>query len=148
MANNVIRDGFTRSGYIATDPGIYQAMKFRYRPMLSEQSEVFISEDFRRRPPKQKVQMAAAAIVGQLVEWDETDENGPLPITVENVRRLPHLLFQAVLNVVAGFRASDPLPGASPAEQGEEDEYTRHLLASAASGETPGQAAERAERKN
>lgn len=145
MARNVIRDGYTRDGYIEASDGLYEAMTFKYRPMLP-QEESAVSVAAGKNPGKEAVLLRAAAIQKALVEWDEVDESGAkVPITVENVRRLPPSLFWRLYGVISGNAPSDPLPKATKEE---DDEYTTALLQAAADGVAPGQTQLANDRKN
>jgi hypothetical protein len=149
VSRNIISDGYTRSGYIMPADGLHSGLRFKYRPMLPEEAAVFVGDQFERMPPKKRYALAAAAIAGQVKEWDEQDEAAkPLPVTQENVRRLPWHLFNRLLNVVAGFGANDVEAVGKAADEEEQDEYMARLLKAAGTGETPGQASERADRKN
>jgi len=132
MSRNVIADGYTREAFIAAEPNLHDSLRFRFRPLLPEQADIFTREDFKSRPPRQSVLMVASAIKSQLVEWSEVDGQGkPLPLSAENIARLPWRLFNRLFNVVAGFIPSDPLPDA-PAD--EQCDYARELLAAAGEG--------------
>jgi hypothetical protein len=149
MSKNIITDGYTRHGYIAVADGLHSGLRFQYRPMLPEEAAVFVGETFERMAPKKRYALAAAAIADKVKEWDEQDEAGkPLPVTQENVRRLPWHLFNRLLNVVCGFGSNDAENVGEAADAGEQDEYLGRLLKAVETGEPIGVVCERADRKN
>jgi len=138
MAGNIITDGYTRDAFIAGVERQHGPLRFKFRPMLPEETETFCRPAFLQAPPKQSIAMMAAALKQHVVSWDEDAE-----ITVDNLRRVPWKLLQRLFNVVAGFDPSDPLPEGV----GEGEDWQR-LLEARGSGRTPGAVGAEADEKN
>lgn len=140
----VVSDGYDRRGYIAAVERLHDAMDFRFRPMLWEETDYFTAEEFRRKPSAKRAELMAAAIREKLVEWSE----GGKP-TVDAIRRLPWPVFEKLFNIVCGFSASDPFPAsADSCNPGDFNEYEKRLLVSATTGIPVGLVGEQADEKN
>jgi hypothetical protein len=135
MPCNIIRDGYTKRAKINGRPGIFGDLTFVFRPMLDEEVETVLQRSGQKKAAGRFTEatgIKAAAIVRQLKEWDETDEDGnPVPITIENVRHLPPALLGLLLDVICGYIAGDLPADATPTET---DEYARSLEAALDTG--------------
>ncbi len=143
---NIIRDGYTQTGYIEAVDGMHEAVNFRYRPMLPEDVE-FAEHEANKigADPRKAVRLIAARVSQQLVEWDQKEEDGKdAPTDFETVRRLRYQVLNKLYRIIAGLVASDPLPGASKEEQADEVDA---IIAEAA-GRPPGHEALEAAAKN
>lgn len=138
MSKNIIRDGYTRTGYIAAVERLHDELRFEYRPMLPEQVET-LQDATEKKTPSEGIRLVAAALAKQITSWSETageDANAtPVPINFEHVRRLHFSVINKLYRIVAGISPSDPVPEAKEAEQ---DEYVASLLASATEGRAIG----------
>jgi hypothetical protein len=151
MSRNIIKDGYTRNGYIAAIEHYHDELGFTYRPMLPDQTEVFMRDEFKQRAPKEATLLTAAALKGQLQSWTETDKAGkPEPITVENLAALPWIVFNRLFNIVAGFSGSDAPPTAAGATATAEKQgtYLAELMESMKAGVTPDALTRQADEKN
>jgi hypothetical protein len=149
MLNNIsTQDGYTEDGYLSEVPGIHEALRFTYRPMLLEERDVI---DGRRGQIDafSFAQLCVKHIKMRLRTWDNKgapDADGVrqvLPLTEENVRTLrPHLSDKLYL-IVTGSRASDQDPEKPQPIASGEAELQRIL-----SGESPAQTREGTDAKN
>lgn len=133
MPQNIIRDGYTRRGYISPDDGIHSGISFTFRPMLAEHVEAS-DHQIEQANPSKRAGMIANLICHQLESWDEEDGEGkPVPITPDNVRRLPYVMLRRMHLILAGMSATDPLP--EPNEDEEAAEMKRLLEGTTAQAE-------------
>ena len=136
---NIIRDGYTQRGYIEAVEGLHESVSFKYRPMLPEDVEFAEAEANKiGGDPRKAVRLIAAKVSQQLIEWDQTEDDGKeAPTDFETVRRLRYHVLNKLYRIIAGLVASDPTPGASKKEQADEVDA---IIAEAA-GQSPGQEA-------
>ncbi len=147
MSRNVIQDGYTREGYIEASDRLNDELSFSYRPMFGGEPGYFTSQAFRLLDSAHQAAEEAKSITKHLVSWSECDAKGaPLPITTDNVFRLPVLVRQNLLNIIAGFVASDLRPNAKITP--EKDEEIERLLQAHQTGKTIGDVATEADAKN
>lgn len=119
-----IPDGYTINGYIAAVPGLYEAVRFRYRPMQAiERAEFFNRRD--KLPVESQTKGNAQAIVDRLESWDltigpEVEALGcglkagePIPLTVEHVKRVNPVLFARLFSMICGTEPPDDDPKAT-----------------------------------
>lgn len=145
MSRNIIRDGQTRRGYIAAVERIYESLEFEYRPMLAEEVELTESV-IQKGKPKEAVDFVCAQLVQKLTTWSEVDENDKaVPISFDNIRRLPYGLLNKLYRVVAGLVPTDPVPNAAKEEQ---DELVARLIEAAKTGRKVGDLVEEEAEKN
>jgi len=150
MASNIIRDGYTRKATINAVPGQYEGLEISYRPMLPEQVDAVSGTMADKRAAKDyrgAAVFCAKALAKHVVEWNEVDPDGkPVPITAENVARLPARLFKRLFDDVSGYDSGDgPTENAPPAER---DEYLTELMEATATGKPPAQVTDDADEKN
>lgn len=144
---NVMDDGYTRSGYVAKPEGfdadLHQGMDFTYRPMRVEEVEelsLAMSREAARGESIKATLHEALAMAKRIVSWSEVDARGvPREVNLESVRRLPPTLYRRVRNIIAGISGSDPRPSQPTAEPQTELEKELEL---ALKGKLPGQAVE------
>lgn len=134
---NVIRDGYTQKGFIEAVEGLHEAVQFEYRPMLPEQVELTEAEVNKLgADPRKAVRLVAAQVSQHLIGWDQKESGGSeAPVDFETVRRLRYQVLNKLYKIIAGLIASDPLPGATKQEQG--DDAT--AIIAEAEGKKPGQ---------
>lgn len=132
---NRIADGYTRRGFIEAVKDLHDALEFVYRPMLAEQVEDL---DFHveKSDPKESVMLVASAMAAQLTEWSEVEGEGtkekPVPLSIDNIRRLPYPVLSRLRRIVSGVIATDELPNASDSET---SDYIAGLKVAAKGGE-------------
>lgn len=105
----VIRDGMSQSGYIEALAGVHGELRFSYRPMLAEDVEAF--EVYRDRhgttDPKGTTVEMSRLLADHLVSWSVSEDGRPVPVSMDNVRRLRYRLLGRVYQIVAGLSGSD-----------------------------------------
>jgi hypothetical protein len=105
MPSNFIADGYTQPGYIQPVERLYDAMRFRFRPVLTEERSrlteaATTSAGFLRQ--------MAALVAEKLVEWDIRDPLGnDVEISPAHVLRLQPELLVKLQQIVLGAVASD-----------------------------------------
>ena len=126
-----IRDGQTRTAYIAPSPGIHDAFAFQYRPPVSTDIGVYEAEINASNAKDSGARVRIDCILEYMTEWSEIiDDETPLPINLENVRSLPYFLMLKIYNVITGWTSTDPLPASDETE-------TDHRDFVASTGERP-----------
>lgn len=118
MPRNIIIDGYTKRAHVKPLEGIHQGLTFEYRPMLPEEVEDLDALDGKHRDNPKEHQLAIAKMIAaKMSKWDEEGANGEtVTITGEAMRRMPPALAVQIRQIVMGFRASDPNPNGTPAE--------------------------------
>ena len=119
-----ISDACTLDGYLAASPGLYPALRLRFRPAtLSERAGM---TDRQHEHSAGEFARGAAALMAQkIVSWEVLDAASPAPqISAESVLSLHAGLFRRLYLVVLGYEASDIDP-AWPVETAEEVQRTR-----------------------
>ncbi len=145
MSRNIIRDGYTRRGFIEAEDRLYDYLSFEYRPMLAEVVEMVEEASQRQETVKEGVRVVAAATAEHLVSWSEVEKDGEkVPHSVEEVRRLPFSMLNKLYRIVAGITPTDPIPDSTPKDSAL---FVQDIIAKA-SGEGPGAKAAAASEKN
>ncbi len=140
-----IPDDYNETAYIKETPGIHNAVRFTFRPMLSEERTVIFRKVDSISPEKIDA-LYVSAMARRIHEWSIKDAAGnPLPVTAENLRRLKPALFFRLWMIVAGMEPPDVDPEAKPAETLAQVDTE---LQAALEGKPVGMVAEEADRKN
>lgn len=112
MSRNLIRDNFTRQGYIEAAEGLHDELRFTYRPMLPEELELV--ELFRAQnglDVKKTMRRMREEVAERLKSWSEVDEkNDTIPITVDSLKLLPPKVWEKLWLIVTGQRSVDHDP--------------------------------------
>lgn len=117
-----ISDGYEEDGYIAELPGLFPALRFKYRPMLVEARDT-LAQALSSRRPSESHKALSAAMASRIVNWDASDATGkPLPIEPVTFQHLRPRLFDRLYAIVCGDSASDIDPKAAPQAQNAEAE--------------------------
>jgi hypothetical protein len=129
-----IHDGYTLAGYIAAVPRLHPALRFVYRPMLTQNRSVVYRQIEQTNDARKEESIAAATIKSQLVSWDMTDHRGAgVPLEVPHILRSQPMMFQRLFRIVTGSGPSDEDPEAAADEQAEDAEQSlQDALAGAA----------------
>ncbi len=138
MSHNIIRDGYTKDGYIAAVERLHDELRFKFRPMLPEQLES-LSAAVEKADASKASLLVAAAMQKHVTEWGETWEAPeclPASLIVDNFRRLHPLVLAKLRRIVEGVSAGD-LDPKSTSKPTEVDEYIAGLEAELA-GQSPG----------
>ena len=131
-----IHDGYTRQGYIAERPRLHPALRFSYRPMLTENRYVILHQlDQIDADRKARARLEAETVMAYLVSWNlfgRQDE--AIDVTVPNLLRVEPNLFLKLRNIVLGIEVGDEDP-----EWPEDQKSERHKasLAAALAGQGP-----------
>jgi len=132
MSRNVIQDGYTKSARINAVPRLHESIEFTFRPMLPEDVEDLSAKVRKLQGDAKKMTlMIADAVSKHLTEWSEVDATDkPLPISVNNCRRLPYPLLGGLRYIIEGIRAGDaPEDGKDGGNDDELDKYVDGLEA-------------------
>lgn len=113
----LIEDGYTEDGYIAEEPRLHPALRFRYRPMLSaERAQAMREMERAVKSPnaKQSEIVSARLMASRIEEWDLQNSQGEtVPITEEILLKVkPHLSNRLYAIVILGTSPSDEDPEA------------------------------------
>lgn len=121
----IIRDGYTRPGFIAARQYLSPAVRFKYRPMLVAERDA-INSAVNKMTAEQSAATSAQAMAARIVEWDVRDGANPAPISAANILRLEPGLFNTLYLIIAGAIASDPDPKWSDSEASAEASAALH----------------------
>lgn len=133
-----IHDGYTVPGYIAASPRLHPALRFTFRPVLSQNRAVIFRRIANANDPRREESLAAQAIAAQLLDWDLRDHKGEaVAIEASQILRLQPRLMNRLFRIVMGDEAGDedPLLTDDARDQDAESE-----LAAALAGCTPEEA--------
>jgi|HubBroStandDraft_5_1064220.scaffolds.fasta_scaffold72909_2 hypothetical protein len=73
--NQEINDGFSLDGYVRARPGVYPAMRFKYRPIPSSH-RLRIYDNWKNLPDAEQAQRVADAMARQISWWELKDPSG------------------------------------------------------------------------
>ena len=113
MTIGFIEDGYTLDGFVKELPGIYGAVRFKYRPLTVEQ-RVRLFENWATLPALDQISRTTSALSKQIVQWDMKDAKGR-PIACNeprSFRRLSPPLHERLLDIVCGINSPDSDPEA------------------------------------
>jgi hypothetical protein len=119
MSSYVPDDGFTESGYLKAVPRLHEALRFKFRPCLVQESSRYFQEAA-NLGPEEADRKAAELIASKLVSWDlhyPSNKTGTVPVSPESVLRLKRRLFQRLLEIIVGLAAPDDDPNGDPQER-------------------------------
>jgi len=103
--SGIIRDGYSRPGYIAKVPYLHPALRFRFRPMLVAERDELIAASNRLTPQQLSAAMAKA-VATRIIDWDLTHDGVPVERSAENVSRLQPNLFDRLFWIISGSQVS------------------------------------------
>jgi hypothetical protein len=111
MTCGFIDDGYTLDGFVKELPGIYGAVRFKYRPLTVEQ-RVRLFESWSTLPALDQISRTTSALARQIVQWDMKDAKGrPIPCNEpRSFRRLSPPLHERLLDIVCGSSPPDADP--------------------------------------
>jgi hypothetical protein len=133
-----IHDGYTMSGYITAAPRLYPALRFTFRPVLSQNRAVIFRQIAGAGDPRREESLAAQAIKAQLVDWDLKNHQGqPVAIEVSSILRVQPRLMNRLFRIVMGDEAGDEDPTLSDERRSASSEGE---LAAALAGLSPEEA--------
>ena len=140
-----IPDGYVSKGYIEGVPQLYGELRFRFRPVLMEESSEFFEQGARLKA-READRRTAKLLKDKMVEWDLKDLKGDLlDIDVPVLLRLNRRLFQRLAAIVLGTEPCDLDPQWSDEEQ---DEFVDRKAEAGFVGRTFGAVGEERDAKN
>jgi hypothetical protein len=95
-----INDGFTLRGKIEAMPGLYDEVRFDYRPALPERVMTYLKAD--KSTPAKDLQATLSLLAEHLKGWSLD-----APLDEATLRRVPYPALQTLLNHVTGYSATD-----------------------------------------
>jgi hypothetical protein len=138
-----VEDGYTEAAYVAAVPGLYDELRFTYRPLLHVERDAVSDQSGKSAQNFESV--LVAVMQSKLKTWDAMDGKGnPMPINAATIKRLQPALFDKVYTIIAGRVPSDP----DPKNQNPEREKADDVVASIVSGKLVGDIREEGDRKN
>jgi len=110
-----IPDGYTTTGFLRGEPGLYPDISFKYRPLqrVAQQRVMYkLGEGLRAAGAIDKLQhVYAELIVEQIIEWDmEMNSRELVPLRPDEVLRIQPQLFERLLEVLMGRSPCDIPP--------------------------------------
>lgn len=137
-----IDDGYTEAGYIAEVPGLYDELRFTYRPLLHLERDAV--SDQSGKSAKDFEAVLVAVMQSKLKAWEALDGKGsPMPINSATIKRLQPALFDKLYAIIAGRIPSDVDPKTEAPRQQADD-----VVASIVNGRIVGDVREEEDRKN
>ena len=147
--NFIPNDGYTLPGFAEGQPGFYESVRYRYRPVSAVKQAAFESalELLRDTPTNPaRFRKNAEILRGRIVSWDLVDDKGePLPLTQAAIESLAPYLFWKLFGTVFGRTASDIDPQWEEEAQAEEAKIATDA---ALAGESVGATREASDAKN
>ena len=145
LCANFIADGYTQPGYIQPVDRLHDALRFRFRPVLSAQRSALI-ESAEGATASAFDRQARELLTEKLVEWDLVDPAGQsVSISREAVDRIQPELFLKLYRIVLGYTPSDIDP-LWPSEQ--QEQQAADVRAAETRGKTVGEVREERDEKN
>src|SRR6185312_3673249 len=107
---NFISDGYTQPGYVQSAERLHGSLRFRYRPVLSEERGR-LADAAAATTAAGYLRQIAALLAEKLVAWDLADSLGnPVETSAANVLRIQPELLLKLQQIVLGAAASDADP--------------------------------------
>ena len=143
--SDFINDGYTEEGYIAAVEGLYESMRFSYRPYLSEE-RARVMAPINAAKPENRAVMYMQTALAKLQSWDQCNSAGePLALTLDNLKKVRIAKLDRLTDIVLGFAPTDIDPKWAEAKQVESAEND---FEAALKGVSVGQLTEEANEKN
>jgi hypothetical protein len=101
-----INDGFTYDGKIEAR-GKRPQVNFRFRPALSIEVSEYLRGARQAANAKEEQDNIVKFIKAHLVSWDIKELEQSIPISPENLRRIPYLETQIFCDYITGFKTID-----------------------------------------
>ncbi|MEQ8788877.1 MAG: hypothetical protein RIC55_21375 [Pirellulaceae bacterium] len=133
-----IHDGYTMHGYITAVPRLHPALRFTFRPVLSQNRAVIFRQIATADDPRREESLAAQAVKAQVIAWNLVNHHGgSVPLEVSHILRMQPQLFNRLFRIVMGDEAGDEDPSIADEVRNRDVEAD---LAAALAGETPEEA--------
>lgn len=101
-----IEDGYSDSGFMKEVPGIYQACRFRFRPVLATEVRTVL-DGWSSISPEVKSERIYRLIEKHVEEWDLNHKGRLLPINSEVLERLKQPFVDRLFNIITYSDLSD-----------------------------------------
>ena len=100
-------DGYTEPGYIEARRGLYEELRFTFRPLLVTEQNQW-SKGAGNMQPAAWDRQCAGLMAGRLKSWTLTTAKGePLPVSAANILRLKPSLYSRLYGILLGTEPSD-----------------------------------------
>lgn len=100
----LIEDGYSVETTIARVPGLYPAVRVRFRPALAEERDEWLLKGQRDFAGRDRTARAADIVARHLEQWDvRTRAGGEVRPDAATVRKLHPSLLQKLLDLVLGY---------------------------------------------
>jgi hypothetical protein len=106
--SNYIPDGYTKDGYIAERLGVFDAVVFKFRPMLHLSLAEY--NDKARISNVEGAKEMYRKLEKHVVSWDAKEAGGVIELKAAKIARLPPALIERLFNIVAGYQGNDEDP--------------------------------------
>ncbi|WP_298865119.1 hypothetical protein [uncultured Gimesia sp.] len=101
-----IEDGYTETGYMQESPGIHQAVRFEFRPVMPVKIREVL-EQWGSISAAEKTKRINNLIIDNLIKWDLLHKGNSLPITAEVLSRLKQPFVDRLFNIITYSDMSD-----------------------------------------
>ena len=101
-----IEDGYTEVGFLKEVPGIHEAVRFKFRPVLATKVRTVL-DSWHDLKPEIKSERINGLITEHVVEWDLTHNGKTLPIKTEILERLKQPFVDRLFNIITYSDTSD-----------------------------------------
>ena len=140
-----IADGYTQPGFIRPVDRLHDALRFRFRAVLSAQRSALV-QTAERVTASEFDRQARELLVQNVLEWNLADTAGqPMAVNREAIDRLQPELFLKLYRIVFGYDASEVDPE-WPTDQ--QYKLATDARAAESAGKTIGEIREEQDEKN
>lgn len=102
-----IDDGFTRTAKINEEPGLYEEVRFSYRPATQAESRVWV-EKRSRFSPEEIGNLDAEFLAKHITDWNVKNQSGAkVAISKANFLRIQPNLNLRMVHIVGGLSPDD-----------------------------------------
>ena len=101
----LINDGYELDAEIPPQNG-YDGFSIRYRPALPEAVFDYYEKMGRSQTGKEKIKIAIDLFKTYIRSWTIIDDKDVgLPVSEENIRKLPHCHYNILVDLITGYRS-------------------------------------------
>lgn len=108
-----IPDGYQYEGYIGAVPGLFDEMRFTYRPMTTLERQQLLAENSKISNAARAHENTCKTVAAKIVDWDlENPKDGEKVSVSWKVlySQMEPSLYERILGIVMGVEASSPDP--------------------------------------
>jgi len=106
--SNRITSATSRAGYIKAEDGLYNEMRFTYRPVPVRNRQALLEQ--LKQPQDVYVDLCCALLAEHVTEWDIDEGGNKVPINKQTVSEIVPELWWKLYRIVMGTVASDKDP--------------------------------------